>query len=100
MNHNPAGVNAHVRPHLGTNGDVQAREAEEARGTGRPGQNRPIARQVGLPDARDQTEARLPGDYWQACRLAEQGSMTRRVGFMPKLEHSGVGAFSRGVGSE
>ena len=45
-----------------------------------------------LPGAKDQTKAGLPPDYWQACRLAEQGQYEEARQLYSTLEHSTVGA--------
>ena len=41
--------------------------------------------------AEDQTEGGLPRDYWQACKLAEQGKYDEARQLYSKLAHSAVG---------
>src|ERR1019366_2410324 len=43
------------------------------------------------PEAEDQTEAGLPRDYWQACKLAEQGQYDEARGLYSKLADSKAG---------
>jgi len=44
-----------------------------------------------LVDAEGRTEAGLPRDYWQACKLAEQGKYDEARQLYSKLAHSAVG---------